>query len=135
MDKDEKVLVNFRIPIVLKERLEKMAKEQGQSLTGFVQDAFHFVAFMDPPFWPTVRNLAEIHNVGESRVVQNIVLRYVAEQMALDEVWGDTPRLQTEWSKTQKGTTLTGKELIERLKNEFVVAFTLMKGQPRPGKE
>ncbi len=127
-DPNEKVLVNFRIPIELKKRLEEVAKQRGRSLTGFAQEAFHFVANVDAAFWPTITDLAEIHGIGESRVVQNIVLRYVAEQLALDEVYGpDTPRLRTEFAKTQKGTTLTGAELIERLKAEFVAAFTIMK--------
>ncbi|MCX5835117.1 MAG: hypothetical protein NTV99_11545 [Deltaproteobacteria bacterium] len=97
-------------------------------MTGFAQEAFNLVANVDAAFWPTITELAEIHGIGEGRVVQNIVLRYVAEQLALDEVYGaDTPRLATEFAKTQKGETLTGVDLIEKLKAEFVARFAFMK--------
>jgi len=133
---NEKVLVNFRIPLALKNKLEEAARARGKSLTGFAQEAFHLVANVDPAFWPTITDLADMHGLSESRVVQNIVLRYVAEQLALDEVYGpDTPRLATEFAKTQKGTTLTGMELIERLKAEFVTVFSIMKSAARVDKK
>jgi hypothetical protein len=121
---NERVLVNFRIPLGLKQRLEKAAKGRGRSLTGFAIEAFQLAANVDPSFWSTITDIAEIHGLSEARVIQNIVLRYLAEQLALDEVYGpDAPRLPTEFTKTQKGQTLTGIDLIERLKAEFVQEF------------
>ena len=134
-NKKEKVLVNFRIPVALKERLEMMADKQDQTLTAFVQKTFRFVAFMDPPFWPAIEHLADIYGLSESHIIQGIVARYLAESEAYKEIHGDAPRMMTEFSRMQSGAPLPMEELIKRLKHEFIRDARVEELLKEPSKE
>jgi hypothetical protein len=125
---NENALVSFQIPLALKRKAEERAEERKVSFSLFMRRAVKLYADFSPAAWEEVERLADAFAIEESRVIENILLRYVAEQEAFEQVHGpDTNRVASEFSRTQKGTTLASRDLIEKLRGEFVTAFTLMK--------
>ena len=76
-DPNEKVMVSFQIPSGLKDKSDKAAAALSMSFSPFVRKSLHLCAHFDPAFWSTIEHLAEIYGVGESKVLSNIVTRYV----------------------------------------------------------
>lgn len=61
MNPNEKVLVNYRIPLGLKEKFDIAARKHGKSATGFVQQIMEFVVFISPEFLEKLMELAQVH--------------------------------------------------------------------------
>ncbi len=123
-----RIFTGIRLPEELKKRAEKAASKSGVSLTKFIQDALHLYTHFDPTVIKTVGHIGEQYGIGESLVIQNILLRYVAEQIAAEAVFGveeELPNLP-EFRRLRTGIK-TGEDLLNELVEIFTEKFEVEK--------
>jgi hypothetical protein len=119
--KTEQIVV--RLPSELRRRAEKAASEAGEGLSAFIRDAIYLYAhFSHPAFMQTVRRLSEMYGVGDSLAIENVVIHYVAEKIAREQVLGEETDTPPEFQKGEKGI-VRGHELLEKLIIEFARKF------------
>ncbi len=123
------VYINIRVPEELKGRAEKAAKKAGVGFSEFVRDALHlYTHFSHPSFMKTVQQIAALYGMGNSLVIQNIVLRYAAENLAAERVFGIEEELPSvpEFQRTRTGIK-TDDELLKDLVDVFTEKFEVEK--------
>ncbi len=123
------VYINIRVPEELKKRADASAKKAGIGFSQFVREALHLYShFSHPAFMQSVRHIAELYGVGESMVIQNVLLRYAAEDIAAEKVFGAEEELPSvpEFRRTRTGTK-TGEPLLNELVEIFTEKFEVEK--------
>lgn len=123
------VYINIRVPEELKKRADASAKKAGIGFSQFVREALHlYTHFSHPAFMKTVRHFADRYGIGESMVIQNVMLRYAAEDIAAEKVFGAEEELPSvpEFRRTRTGTK-TGEPLLNELVKIFTEKFEVEK--------
>jgi hypothetical protein len=134
-DRAEKIPVNFRFPIGLKEKGEKTAAGLGMNLSVFVRECVEIFSEMeDPGLWTSIFTLSKTHNLSRGVVLRNILAAYHGIKWAQRETCGvDDPQIQTEWAKTQTESTLPAEDICYRVKNEYLPIFKAYKDLKKDG--
>ncbi len=110
------VQLSFRVDKATKDNLEKLAKERGMGLSDLVREALELRAGFDPGFWDRVQSLVNGLNVPSWMVLQNRLIKILAQEAAEIEIWGPRYRLLDEFRFTTEGVE-TGEQLFDNLKS------------------
>ena len=105
----------FELPKKLEEQVELAAALREMSPDQFINESLSLCAKLSPAVWPTITEIAHKNRVSESLAVQNIIIQYLAWQIAWEEVYPDKDCPTPEFSRV-KGGVVTG----ERLLNDMV---------------
>jgi len=120
------VSANFKIPVDLREAVEDLAQKRGTTFSRVIRDSLNVFIHLDAPVWPAILEKADTYGLPESKIVQNIILKYMGETQAMDECYGiDDQRIVTEFSRTRNGATLESDELIAEAKKTYSTMFKL----------
>ncbi len=76
---NEKIMMNFRIPSYLVEKLKEVARARGKSLTAFAEEAFELCCSFDESFWKIIKGLSDAYDDAPGRIVQNLVLKSIKD--------------------------------------------------------
>lgn len=110
------VQVSYRVDEAVKQSLEKLAKEKDVGLSDLVREALDLLAGFDPGFWARVQSLANALNVPAWMVLQNRLIKILAQEAAESEIWGPRFLLLDEFRFTTEGV-LTGEHLFDTLRS------------------
>lgn len=125
--KKEKVTANFKIPAELRQAAETLAQKRGINLSKIIRQALDLYIHLDAHIWPAIEHMADAYGLPEQKIIRNIVLKYIGEFLAMDEVYGaNDQRIVTEFSRTRKGDTLEGPELIAVAKKNHMALLNLL---------
>lgn len=114
------VMVSMQITDLEKKFLKIVAeKRDGTSLATLIKHAAHLYAMFDSFFIEKIRDMSEATKIPEYLVIQNMIIKRLADDVADQEVNGKQSRSLPEFSFTEKGP-ITGAELFEMLKSQRV---------------
>lgn len=110
------VMVSIQVTDLEKEFLKVVAEKRDHtSLATLIKHAAHLYAMFDPVFMEKIRGMSEATKIPEYLVIQNMIIKRLADDAADQEVYGKRPRSLPEFSFTENGP-ITGAELFEMLK-------------------
>lgn len=116
----EMVAANFKIPSELRKAAENLAEKRGTTFSRVIREALDLFIRLDAPVWPTVQDMADTYGLPESKIVRNIILKYIGEMQAKDDGHEiNDQRITIEFSRTRGGSTLGDEELIAAAKKEY----------------
>ncbi len=115
MKKEKSTNTAIRISPSEKEFLEKRSKEIGMTFTDLLKTGAMMYASFDPVFMEKISGMSEATKIPEYLVIQNMIIKRLADDAADQEVYGKRPRSLPEFSFTENGP-ITGAELFEMLK-------------------
>ena len=110
--------IAFRVTQRIYERLGYEAKRKSVSISDLARDKVAGT----PELLPSTQHLTKAYSKGlgipEPIVIENIVIRYLAEKAAMRQVWGEAPDVLPEFTLTPSGP-LTGEQLTDFLIGHF----------------
>jgi hypothetical protein len=104
----------FELPKKLEEQVELAAALREMSPDQFINESLSLCAKLSPAIWPTITEIAHKNRVSESLAVQNIIIQYLAWQIAWEEIFPDKDCPTPEFSRV-KGGVATGERLLNDL--------------------
>jgi len=110
-EKDE--LIQVRISSKSKQRIKNIAKERGQNMSDFLRESVDFLVAFDTPFWQTIEHISGMFNIAPAEVVQNVIVRYSAENIAREKVFPESSYYAMEFQNDADGNLLTGLDLLD----------------------
>jgi len=110
--------IAFRVTQRIHQRLGYEAKQKGVSVSDLARDKVAGKPDLLPGTQQMTKALAEGLGIPEDVVIENIVIRYLAEKTAMEQIWGTAPAILPEFTSTPSGT-LTGEELMDFLAGHF----------------
>ncbi len=110
------VMVSMQITDLEKGFLKIVAEKRDNiSLAALMKRGANLYAMFDPVFMAKIRGMSEATKLPEYLVIQNMIIRRMAEDAAYHEVHGPGPRSLREFSFTNEGP-ITGEPLFNMLK-------------------
>lgn len=110
------VMVSIQVTDLEKGFLKVVAENRDRtSLATLIKHAAHLYAMFDPVFLEKIRGMSEATKIPEYLVIQNMIIKRLADDAADQEIYGKRPRSLPEFSFTENGP-ITGAELFEMLK-------------------
>jgi len=120
--------VKLEIPKDLWDELETSAAINEVSGKTFALGLLSMGASMAPAVWPSLTRVSFENNVPEALVLQNCVIKYLAQHLAWGEMNPDQEYPIPEFIRRREGGIMTGPEYLDRLVDFF-------KGQNQWGKQ
>lgn len=119
--------IGTRIDGKLKKKAQEAAKKLGISYSQFIEDAVELYSGLDSYFIECSEDISDnLLKIDRSMVIQNIFLGWVAEKIALTEVFGDWENNLDEFTTTFEGM-LTGEKLVKEIANNLKGEFAFLK--------
>ena len=111
----------FELPKKLEQQVELAAALREMSPDQFINESLSLCSKLSPAIWPTITEIAHKNRVNESLAVQNIIIRYLAWQIAWEEIFPKKDCPTPEFSQV-KGGVATGdvigwRELADQVSN------------------
>lgn len=120
--------IKIEVPDKSKKALEKTAASLGISLDDLLARSINLCPGFTPATWKTLREIADIFRVKESDVIINLLCRYVAENIAAENIFGpDVQRIYPEFYKINGKKLITGNALISWLIPQWEQVFRITK--------
>jgi hypothetical protein len=114
------VFISIQVTDLEKGFLKVVAEQRDHtSLATLIKHGAHLYAMFDPVFIAKIKAMAEATKLPEYLVIQNMIIKRMAEDAADEEVNGVRPQSLPEFSFTEKGP-ITGEELFNMLKSREV---------------
>jgi hypothetical protein len=104
----------FELPKKLEKQVELAAALREMSPDQFINESLSLCANLSPAIWPTITEIAHKNRVSESLAVQNIIIRYLAHQIAWEKANPNIECPTPEFSQV-KGGVATGERLLNAL--------------------
>lgn len=101
------------------DEVDAVAQRRGMSRASFVVGAIELLAGFDDVFLKKMGRYAARLNIPLFLVMQNMLIKRMAQEAAEAEVWGPRRRLLDEFMYTSEGT-ITGEELFRMLKENYI---------------
>ena len=114
----KETIISIRVSPEEQEEWKKKAEEQGLSFTDFVKEAVEIRAGFTKYFSDRLKNFSKLMNVSESIVLQNLVISWMARNIAETEVFPEKDMLW-EFMFSSDGV-ITGEILYDNLYRNFV---------------
>lgn len=99
--------------------VDAKAKKHGLTRAGFAVKAVELLTGFDDAFLVKIEEYANGLNIPLSLVMQNMLIKRLAQEAAEAEVWGPGKRLLDEFLFTSEGV-ITGQELFDMLKKNYL---------------
>jgi hypothetical protein len=96
--------------------IEKAAAELGMNRNQLAIEGVKMMCFWDKVFYSKMKAYADGVGLSMAQVMQNFLIKRLAEDAAEDTVYGAAPRALVELPMTNRGL-VTGKELFDNLYN------------------
>jgi len=122
MKKEKTIEIKIGVTQEIIDKCRQLSEKHECDIEEIYKDAISLYANFDSHLMPSVTSLAFKYKVGESKIIQNIIIRYFAEQMAREEVFGETERFVPEFLIINN-KPYTGIDLFETLKRNFINQF------------
>jgi hypothetical protein len=101
------------------ETIDGAAATLGMTKNQLVTEGVKMMCAWDKVFYSKMKAYADGLGISMAQVMQNLLIKRLADDAAADTVWGGNRELLLEFSMTNKGL-ITGKELFEMLYNDKV---------------
>lgn len=114
------------------EDLEKKAEKLGMNKGDFLLEAVNMMMCFDDVFLKKLENQSEALKIPVWLLIQNTIIKNMAEDAAKVETKTARAKLMPEFSYIQEGETkriVTGEELFDMLKDNFVHQIKIQKGK------
>ena len=111
--------VTFKLSAALREKAAATAEDEGLLLSGFIRKALEIYSGFGPMVRGKIHELSELHGLSEARIINSILVRYIADSMAWDKKHPDDPLMTPEFMKSSKGP-LDEDRLLEFLINDRI---------------
>lgn len=115
--------LNIRVVDGYLEKLDTKAQKFGMNRTDFVLKALDMLMSFDEIFFKKIQGYSEGLNIPEWLVIQNIIIKRMAQDHAKTEVWGPSGETLKEFVSVNDGDgykTITGEPLFEMLNELFI---------------
>lgn len=119
-------LISVRIPNSNKWKLkdiEKKAKDYGLEKSEFILNAIDMMMNFDEVFFKKIQKYSDGLHIPEWLVLQNMIIKRMAEEAAFYEAWGSRKKILTEFASggddMEHQRMFTGEELFNMLKAQF----------------
>ena len=123
MKETNKIQFSFTVNRKEKQSLEAAAKEMGITFTELLRTGAAFYASFDSNFRKKIKTFSRNLGIQEYLILQNLAISWMARKEAHVEVWGpEAAQTLYEFRFTEDGP-VTGDDLQETLKREFVREF------------
>ena len=111
--------LNVRFAVSDRDRLQKQAESEGKTLSELIRERVELTPSLDPVVRRHVQELSESLGIPAHTVIQNMIVRVMAERQAREEVFGAAfSRVLEEFMQTDEGL-LTGERLFDILLKKF----------------
>ena len=101
------------------ETIDAAAENLGLNKNQLITEGIKMMTTWDKVFYSKMKTYAEGLGISMAQVMQNFLIKRLADEAAEETVWGSGSRVFLEFSMTNKGL-MTGKELFEMLYNDKV---------------
>jgi len=99
--------------------IESAAENLGMNRNQLAIEGVKMMCFWDKHFYIKMKGYADGTGLTMAQVMQNFLIKRLADDAAEETVWGSPPRVLLELSMTNRGL-ITGKELFEMLYTDKV---------------
>ena len=117
--------IQIRLSSESKKRIRKITEERGQKMSAFLRDSIELLADLDAPFWDTIQHIANMFNITPGQAIQNIIIRYSAENIAREKVFADSSYYAMEFQADADGNLLSGIDLLDLMTQYWTDLMTM----------